>query len=174
MFETDLTASKAFYFIIFKDFIHLFLERRREGDIEGKKHQCVVASRAPPTGDLAWNPGMCPRLGTNWQPFGSQAALNPLSYTSQGPKPLKKKKILFIFWREWKGGRQGEKHWSAAFLTPSWGPGPQPRHVPWPEIKLWPFSWRASVQPTEPHQPGSLFFFLPQPCPPQSPFLNHL
>ena len=35
--------------IFFKDFIYLFLERGREGE----KHQCVVASEAPPTGDLA-------------------------------------------------------------------------------------------------------------------------
>ena len=43
-----------------KDFIYLFLERGREGEREGEKHHCVVASRAPPTGDLAYNPGMCP------------------------------------------------------------------------------------------------------------------
>ena len=41
----------------------LFLERGREGEKEGEKHQCVVASCMLPTGDLACNPGMCPRLG---------------------------------------------------------------------------------------------------------------
>ena len=45
------------YFL--KDFIYLFLERG-EGEREGEKHQCVVASHAPTTGDLAHNPGMCP------------------------------------------------------------------------------------------------------------------
>ena len=40
---------------------------------EVKKHQWVVASCAPPTGDLAYNPGMCPDWESNWQPFGSQA-----------------------------------------------------------------------------------------------------
>ena len=30
------------------------------GEREGEKHQCVVASHAPLTGDLASNPGMCP------------------------------------------------------------------------------------------------------------------
>ena len=30
-----------------------------EGNREGGKHQCVVASHAHPTGDLACNPGMC-------------------------------------------------------------------------------------------------------------------
>ena len=31
-----------------------------KGEGEGEKHQCVVASRAPPTGDLTGNPGKCP------------------------------------------------------------------------------------------------------------------
>ena len=62
------------------DFIHLFLEEK--GGRKGDKHQCVAASRAPPTGDLARNPGMCPDWESNPQPFGS--ALNPLSHTSQG------------------------------------------------------------------------------------------
>ena len=33
-----------------------------EGEREVEKHQCVVASHMPPPGDLACNPGMCPRL----------------------------------------------------------------------------------------------------------------
>ena len=33
---------------------------------------------------LAQNPGMCPNWESNWQPFGSRVALNPLSHTSQG------------------------------------------------------------------------------------------
>ena len=45
--------------MFFKDFIYLFLEGRREGE----KCKCVDASHAPPTGDLACNPAMCPRLG---------------------------------------------------------------------------------------------------------------
>ena len=47
-------------FIFFKD---LFLERGREGEREEEKHQCVVAFHVPPTGGIASNPGMCPRLG---------------------------------------------------------------------------------------------------------------
>ena len=43
-----------------KGFILLFLERGREGEKQGEKHQCVVASCTPPTGDLALNLGMCP------------------------------------------------------------------------------------------------------------------
>ena len=43
------------YLIFLKSFIF-----REGGEIEGKKHQCVVAAHVAPTGDLARNPGMCP------------------------------------------------------------------------------------------------------------------
>ena len=36
----------------------MFRERGREGEREGEKHQCVVVSHMPPTGDPACNPGM--------------------------------------------------------------------------------------------------------------------
>ena len=54
-------SALPFYFL--KDFTYLFLEKGREGERKGEKHQCVVASHPPPTGDLACNPGMGPRLG---------------------------------------------------------------------------------------------------------------
>ena len=38
------------------------------------KHQCVVASRVPPTGDLALNVVMCPVWESNQRPFGLQDA----------------------------------------------------------------------------------------------------
>ena len=66
-----------------KDFIY-FLERGREGEREGEKHQCVVASHMPPTGDLAHNPGMCPDWESNQRPFDLQASTQPLSHSSQG------------------------------------------------------------------------------------------
>ena len=49
--------------LYFKDFIYLFLEREWEGGREEGKHQYVVASHAPLSGDLACNPGMCHSLG---------------------------------------------------------------------------------------------------------------
>ena len=55
-------SPKQNYFLK-KHFIYLFSERvkgRKRG-----KHQCVVASWAPPTGDLARNPGMCPTWESN-------------------------------------------------------------------------------------------------------------
>ena len=55
-----------------------------EGEKEGDKHPCVVASRMPPTGDLACNPGMCPDWELNCDPLVRRPTLSPLSYTSQG------------------------------------------------------------------------------------------
>ena len=52
-----------FLFYILRFYLFIFKERRKEGEREGEKHQCVVASYTPPIGDLTCNPGMCPRLG---------------------------------------------------------------------------------------------------------------
>ena len=65
------TFSFSFFFLRF--YLFIFRQRGREGEREGEKSQCVVASHAPPTGDLAFNPGICPHWESNWQPFGSQA-----------------------------------------------------------------------------------------------------
>ena len=54
--------SKSYPTIFLKTSFIYFLERGREREREGEK-KCMVASRMPPTGDLAHNPGMCPRLG---------------------------------------------------------------------------------------------------------------
>ena len=64
------------FFYFKKDCIYLFLERGggREREREGEKHQCVVASHVPPTGNLARNPGMCPDWESIQWPFGWQAS----------------------------------------------------------------------------------------------------
>ena len=67
------------YFLIY------FLER--EGGIEGEKHQSV-ASRTPPAGDLAHNPGMCPDLELNWQPFSLQDDAQPTGSHQPGQPVL--------------------------------------------------------------------------------------
>ena len=74
----------AFYSYTFFKRFYLFIFRQGKGKREGEKHPCVVASHAPPTGDLDYNPGMCPDWEWNRRPFGLQLMLNPLSYTSQG------------------------------------------------------------------------------------------
>ena len=62
-----------FLFLLKILFIY-FKERGMEGEREGEKHQCVVASHVSPTGDLDRNPGMCPDWESNRQPFGLQAS----------------------------------------------------------------------------------------------------
>ena len=61
---------KRFYLLIYR-------QKLREGEREGEKHQCVVASYVPPTGDLASNPDMCPDRELNWRPFGSHTSTQP-------------------------------------------------------------------------------------------------
>ena len=70
-----------FYNMHFKDFIYLFLERGKGREKE--KHQCVVASHTPPSGDLACNPGMCPDWESNLLPFASQYGAQSTNHTSQ-------------------------------------------------------------------------------------------
>ena len=53
IFVFHLNSFLRFYLFIFR-------ERRRQGEREEEKHQCVVASHTPPTGDLAHNPSTCP------------------------------------------------------------------------------------------------------------------
>ena len=72
-----------------KDFIYLFLERGREGEREGEKHQCVFASHMPPTGDLARNPGMCPDSESNWQLFGLRSNTQSAEPHQPGLTPFK-------------------------------------------------------------------------------------
>ena len=65
-----------FFFLFFKKRFYLFItrERGKEREREGEKHQCVVVSHTPPTGDPARNPGMCPDQEPNWWPPGFQAS----------------------------------------------------------------------------------------------------
>ena len=58
------------FFFFKKLYFFIFRERGMEGEREGEKHQCVIASHIAPTGDLACNPGMCPDWELNWRPFG--------------------------------------------------------------------------------------------------------
>ena len=61
-------------FILFlKNISFIFRERGKEGQREGEKHQCGVASHVPPTGNLARNSGMCPDWESNWRPFALQS-----------------------------------------------------------------------------------------------------
>ena len=78
------------YFLKF--YLYIFRERGREGEREGAKHQCVVASGVPPTGGLAGNPGICPDWELNRRPFGSQAS-------TQSTEPHQPGQVKCIFIR---------------------------------------------------------------------------
>ena len=85
--------SILFYFVIFR-------QRGREGEREGEKHQCAVASCMPPTGDLACDPGMCPDWESNWQPFGLQAGTQCAEPHQPGPKGAFLAQSFELFFKE--------------------------------------------------------------------------
>ena len=66
--------------------LFIFRERVREGEKEGEKHQCVVASHTSPTGDLACNSRMCPDWELNQQPFGFQSGAQSTAPHQPGPQ----------------------------------------------------------------------------------------
>ena len=53
----DAISQNIFYFSFFNFFkiLFIFKEKGREGERRGGKHQCVVASSAPPTGNMVCN-----------------------------------------------------------------------------------------------------------------------
>ena len=69
----QILSHQGTYKSFYEDYLFIFRERGREGEREGAKHQCVVASHAPATRDLACNPDMCPDWELNRRPSGSQA-----------------------------------------------------------------------------------------------------
>ena len=85
-----------------------FLERGREREREGEKHECVVALHMAPTEDLTCNPGMCPDWKSNRLPFGSQPLFNPLRHTCQGWILFILIEIIYLF-SESGGGRDKER-----------------------------------------------------------------
>ena len=70
-------------------------------------------------------------------------------------------KILFIC-RERGREKEREKNINVwlPFTCPDWGPGLQPRRVPWLGIKLATLWFATHAQSTELHQPGLMFFFM--------------
>ena len=91
-------------------YVFIFWERGREGERGGEKHQCVVASRAPPTGDLACNPGMWPQWESNQWPFASQSGTQSTEPHQPGLKAdfdilfssnRKRMDFTIWLWTEW-------------------------------------------------------------------------
>ena len=131
----------------------------------------MVASHAPPTGDLARNPGMCPDWKSNGSPLVRRLALNPLSHTSQDEKQKNFLKygeeIRRIFFKEFiylfifrHRGREEQRERNINV----WLPLQHPLLGTWPVTQacapVWesnlgqPFGLEAGTLSTEPHQPG--------------------
>ena len=67
------------------------------------------------------------------------------------------KGFIYLFFREWKGGRKRGRETSMCSCfscTPHWGPGLQPRRVPWLGIEPETLWVTACDKSTELHQPG--------------------
>ena len=62
---------EVFFYFFLRFYLFIFRQRGREREIEQEKHQCVVTSCAPPTGDLVCHPGTCPDWELNQPPFPS-------------------------------------------------------------------------------------------------------
>ena len=90
--------------IIFKDFLHLFLERgegrekERERNIDVWEKYRSAASCMPPTGDLARNPGMCPDWESNQWPFSLLDDAQPTEPHQSGLLPLSWLNFTEAFW----------------------------------------------------------------------------
>ena len=89
VFNFNVVQFISSYFL--KKILFIFRERGKEGEREGDKHQCVIASCVSPTGDLAHNPGMCPDWELNQRPFGLQAG-------AQSTETHKPRHISFYFY----------------------------------------------------------------------------
>ena len=105
------------YVCIYKRFyLFIFTEREREGERQGGKHQCVVASHMPSTGDLAHSPSMCPGWESRQPPFHSQAG-------TQSTEPHQPGQLIFyllILREEEKRDRQTDRHWFVVPLRIHW------------------------------------------------------
>ena len=82
----DAFLRKCFFF--FKQILFIFRERGREGEREGEKHQCVVASHTPPEGTWPATQACVLNGNRTSDPLGCRQALNPPSHTSQGHKHI--------------------------------------------------------------------------------------
>ena len=151
----------SFYlFILFLKRFYLLAEEKG-GRKRRRETSMCVASCTPPTGDLAWNPGMCPNRESNQRPLIHRLVLNPLSHTSQG---------LFIYFLERGKGRAKKRerdidvqeiHQSVApHIQPSRDLACNPGMCPDQESNQRPFGAQASFQSTELHQPGLKGRFL--------------
>ena len=119
MCEKQVISALHFIYLFIRFYLFIFRERRREGEREGKKHQCVVASRVSLTRDQACIPGMCPNRELNQQPLALQSCVQStephlpglISLFSKSfltlvvsfwTKLLQKASVIYIVWNSFK------------------------------------------------------------------------
>ena len=143
--------------LLFKSFIYLFIYFKRHGKKGRETSVCGCLLHTP-----NWGPGLQPRC-VPWQGI-TPATLWFTGQHSVHWATLPGAERLFMYaccsfvyliWNICIGpffkkiftfrekGREGERGREALIgclsCAPNWGPGPQPRHVPWQEIELVPF-----------------------------------
>ena len=87
---THLAFFLSVLFFFFLRF-YLFIFRGEGWEKEEEKHQSVVASCAPPTGDPACHPSMCPDWESSQRPFGLQTGAQ-----STEPTPARVSYLFFL------------------------------------------------------------------------------
>ena len=71
--ENICCSGLVLFSFFFKELIYLFLESREGKQTERERNINVwLPLTSSPTGDLAYNPGMCPVWESNQRPFGMQ------------------------------------------------------------------------------------------------------
>ena len=81
----NLNSINIFYLNFFLKILFVYFRQSgREGEREGERHQCVVASHAPSTGDLAATQACALTGNQTGEPLVCRLVLSPLSHTSQG------------------------------------------------------------------------------------------
>ena len=121
----------------------------------------MVASLAPPTGDLAWPTTQACALTEN------QTSNQAGAQSTEAHQPgLVSSFFFFLYFRLWgrEGEREGEKHHCCGcpLFAPYWGPD-LARTVgmcPDWDLNRLPFASQAGAQSTEPHQPGLFHLIL--------------
>ena len=74
--------------------------------------------------------------------------------------PFFKGFYLFIFRQRGREGEREREKYQCVVASWYWGPGPQPRHVPWLGIEPATLWSSARAQPTELQQPGLKSIFM--------------
>ena len=154
-------AMNLFFFFL-RFYLFILRESGREGERKRNIRVCEkywsVASHTYPNRGLGPQPGIKPMTfcSAGWCPtkWASPVRVKPFLF----PKVL----FIYLFLERGKGAgkKRGRETSVCGCLLHSsqWGPGPQPRLVPWLGMEPATLWFAACTQSTEPHQPGLYHF----------------